>query len=89
MNQPLQQLFSLNGGFIQRQAEALATHLLKTSPKTSERVDLAYDTLFQRRSAENEMNLAYTFLEQRKDVESAWVEYAHALLASNEFLFIE
>ena len=86
---PLQQLFSLNGGFIQRQAEALATHLLKTSPKTSERVDLAYDTLFQRRSAENEMNLAYTFLEQRKDVESAWVEYAHALLASNEFLFIE
>ena len=86
---PLQQLFSLNGSFIRRQAEALAANLLKTSLETSKRIDLAYDKLFQRQPSSNEMNLASAFLDQGKDAKSAWIEYAHALLASNEFLFIE
>lgn len=86
---PLQQLFSLNGPFIQWQAEALAANLIKTASDTKERVNIAYKKLFQRTARESELDLARSFLDQRKDLAGAWAEYAYALLASNEFLFIE
>lgn len=88
-NTPLQQLFSLNGKFVRRQAEALAGRLAKSSPKPEERINLAYDALFQRKPNENETKLALAYLEQREDEEAAWIEYAHALLVSNEFLFVQ
>ena len=86
---PLQQLFSLNGPFIQWQAEALAANLIKAESNTNERVNIAYKKLFQRTARKSELELARGFLDQRKDLVAAWTEYAHALLASNEFLFIE
>ena len=86
---PLQQLFSLNGPFIQWQAEALAANLIKAASDTKERVNIAYKKLFQRTARKSELELARGFLDQRKDLVAAWTEYAHALLASNEFLFIE
>jgi hypothetical protein len=81
---PLQQLFSLNGPFLLQQAEALAGSL-----DGPEKVRDAYHRLFQREPTDAETAIAQAFLEGRGDGREAWAEFAHALLACNEFLFIE
>ncbi|NIP93720.1 MAG: DUF1553 domain-containing protein [Akkermansiaceae bacterium] len=85
---PLQQLFTLNGSFIQWQAEALAASLMKENG-TEARVVSAYRRLFQRLPRAAELSLATAFLAGNEDSLAAWSQYAHALFASNEFQFIE
>jgi hypothetical protein len=85
---PLQQLFALNGPFIQWQAEALATNLMKQTG-TEARVNVAYEKLFQRTPRQTELKIATAFFNGIKNNKAAWTQYAQALLASNEFLFIE
>lgn len=87
---PLQQLFTLNGPFIQSQADALASTLLKENDaSTNKRVDLAYLKLFQRQPTEREQSLAAQFLKNRESDQKAWSQYAQALLGGNEFLFVD
>ncbi|HIL24192.1 MAG TPA: DUF1553 domain-containing protein, partial [Verrucomicrobia bacterium] len=83
---PLQQLFTLNGRFIHRQAEALAASLMKQKG-TETRIIAAHQKLFQRSPRKAELNIAIAFLAEN-DV-AAWSQYAHALLAGNEFQFID
>ena len=85
---PLQQLFALNGPFIQWQAEALAANLMKQTG-TEARVNIAYEKLFQRTPRQTERKIATAFFNGTKNDKAAWTQYTHALLASNEFLFIE
>jgi len=85
---PLQQLFSLNGPFIQWQAEALAANLMKIDG-TEARVNAAYKKLFQRVPRKTEMGIANQFFEGHENDPTVWTQYTHALLAGNEFQFIE
>ena len=87
----LQGLYALNGPMMLTRSKALATRLLNAELETDkERVLLAYQLLFARKPSERETKLALDFIgdttgEARKNT---WIQYAHVLLASNEFLFV-
>ena len=85
---PLQQLFSLNGPTLQFYAQSLAKELLKETDN-SQRIQTAYQNLFQREPREKEIEIATAFLKDKPNDLNQWTQYAHALLVSNEFLFIE
>jgi hypothetical protein len=86
---PLQQLFTLNGPLLRREAAALAKRLEADAPAGGEiRVRRAYALLFNRAPTEKEIQLALAFTGKQSDAD-AWSRYAHVLLASNEFLFID
>ena len=52
------------------------------------RVQRAYELLFNRAPTEREAKLALAFLCEKPNAD-AWSRYAHVLLGSNEFLFID
>ncbi len=83
---PLQMLFTLNGPFMQQQAESLARTLV--AEPADRRIDLAYASLFQRAPTERERELASGFLGGSEEP-ATWAEYAQALLGSNELLFVD
>ncbi len=85
----LQQLFSLNAPFLHERAAALADRLIKSALATEQRIEWGYRHLFQRVPTDAEMQLALRFLDSATDSREAWIQYAHSLLAGNEFLFIE
>jgi hypothetical protein len=87
---PLQQLFVLNSPFLTQQSAALARRLqVSASPHDEARVRTAYRLLFARQPTSTETDLARDFLRAEGGGARAWERYAHALLASNEFLFID
>ncbi len=85
----LQQLFALNGPLLRQEAVTLAKRLEADVPKGGEaRVRRAYALLFNRLPTDRELKLALDFLSAKSDAD-AWARYAHVLIASNEFLFID
>jgi hypothetical protein len=86
---PLQQLFVLNSPFLQQQSAALARRLLGSASAEEARVRAAYRLLFARPPTTTEVALARDFLAEEGGGARAWERYAHALLASNEFLYID
>lgn len=91
---PLQQLFVLNSSLMQSRAEALSRRIRSEgSNDVSEQVRLAHRLLFTREPTTDETNLGVEFLKASQadggSLEVAWRQYAQALLASNEFQFIE
>jgi hypothetical protein len=86
---PLQQLFTLNGPLLRQEAAALADRLRADMPSGGvARVKRAYELLFNRAPTDKEIKLALAFLGDKPDAD-AWSRYAHVLLGSNEFLFID
>ena len=83
---PLQMLFTLNGPFMQRQAETFAKNLL--AQPSDQRIEFAYSQLFQRQPTDRERQLGAAFLGGSEEL-AIWMEYAQALLGSNEFLFVD
>jgi hypothetical protein len=91
---PVQQLFVLNSSLMQSRAEALSRRVRTESPTdVAEQVRLAHRLLFTRAPTTEETNLGVEFLKasiaEGSTSELAWRQYAQALLASNEFQFIE
>ena len=87
---PLQMLFALNSSFLQQQADAFAARIEREAAKAVEdRVRRAYAFAFQRAPSEKELGIAVRFFEGREGDPKAWSQYAQALLASNEMLFID
>lgn len=82
---PLQQLFFLNSAFAQTRARSLA-HRVEKSGDDGARIHHAYRILFQRSPDAAELKLGLAYLASGKD---AWPQYAQALLASNELLFVD
>jgi len=83
-NVPLQRLYFLNNPFVMRQGEALASRL--TEPTDEARIRHAYRLLFARQPDADELRIGLAFLKSEKN---AWPRYAQALLASNEFLYVD
>ncbi len=82
---PLQQLFTLNSPFMQAQANALIGRLKSDASDDDARIRRAYDLLFGRAPTENQLRVGRAFLGN----DEAWLQYAHVLLGSNEFLFVD
>jgi hypothetical protein len=86
---PLQKLFVMNSPFMVRQAEALAERLGAECGDTQWRiVERAYLLLFGRLPSDAEMRLGLEFLGSG-DAKARRRDYAQALLASNEMVFID
>ena len=100
---PLQQLFVLNSEFMVTNAGAVATRLLASSRRDrndGERIRQAYLLLYGRAVTERELNLGLAYLQSPEPAAAAgapiaqnspsrWQRYTQALLAANEFLFID
>jgi mono/diheme cytochrome c family protein len=98
---PLQKLFVLNSPFVRRQAEAFARRLAADEDakdgQLAPRIEGAYLYLLGRQPTADEARVAIAYLRggqrgEASDGESGavrWALYCQALLASNEFLFID
>jgi hypothetical protein len=93
---PQQQLFVLNGPFFVAQAKALAARLQGEAADDAGRVRRAYLLAYGRPASDAEVSLALHFLAARDDPEEAkrnrltrWERYTQALLAANEFLYVD
>lgn len=86
----LQGLYALNGPLLLDRAAALAKRMTAEPDKDlTSRVRETYEFLFSRAPTGRELMLAETFLRDCRDEAVAWKQYAHVLLASNEFLFVD
>jgi hypothetical protein len=99
---PLQQLFVLNSDFMLTNARAVAARLQTASGSDqddSERIRQAYLLLYGRTPGQREVELGLAYLQSPEpgkaggksahDTPNRWERYTQALLASNEFLFID
>jgi hypothetical protein len=82
---PLQQLFVLNSEFLQTQAAKLVGPV--PDLPSPEKVRYLYNRIFARDPKPKELDLGLSFLAKAK--EQAWPEYAQALLATSEFMFLQ
>ncbi len=86
---PLQKLFVLNSPFMQQRAKSLQARVaMEAGNDRRLRVLLLYRRVFGRDATDADQLLADQFLGSDA-TESRWVDYAHALLASNEFLILD
>jgi hypothetical protein len=93
---PQQTLFALNSEFIQDRAARLAA-IIKQSETASddEKIDLLFHRILSRHPTSVERDLSKQFLKSLPaettppDLDKLWAHLAHALLASNEFTFLD
>jgi hypothetical protein len=82
-----QALFLLNNTFTLEQLEGLTARLKREAPtKPEARVNWLHETLLARPASAREVELAMKFVD---DTPESWQAYAQALLASNEFVYID
>src|SRR5262249_50955396 len=99
---PLQQLFVLNSDFLAASARAVAARLLAASQPgrdDAERIKTVYLLVFGRPPTEHERQIGLAYLLGQEAaaartpgsgaISSRWERYTHALLATNEFAFID
>jgi hypothetical protein len=91
---PMQQLFVMNSEFTIREAKSLAERVQReVTSDDGMRIELAYRLLFARMPSESERKLGLEFLQTATLSPDAkltpWDRYAQALLASNEFAFVD
>lgn len=84
---PLQQLFALNSPFIDLRSVELAA--LMQTQAVGGPITIAYERLFQRAPTEREVELGRRYLSGAETPADRLTHYAHALLGSNEFLFVD
>ncbi|MCY3004990.1 MAG: DUF1553 domain-containing protein [Planctomycetota bacterium] len=94
---PQQQLFVLNSPFMIEQSKAFAARILTESAAGPEdRIQHAYKLAFGRSASPSELQVGLEYLQAQDAPEEKehnkldrWERYAQALLASNEFLYID
>jgi Protein of unknown function (DUF1553) len=85
---PQQTLFALNSEFIQDRAAKLATLVNAANLESdSARVEWLYRRIYGRLPSTDEVETASHYVQRGK--EDRWQSLAHAMLASNEFLFVD
>ena len=89
---PQQTLFALNSGFVQDRAVALFDlPEIQETESSSARIEAIYRRIFSRSASPEEVAVALEYVgEGSEDTnEARWSQFVHALLASNEFLFVD
>ena len=91
---PLQQLFVLNSEFMTNLAKDLSKQSEQLAPSDlSERISLLYERLYSRQPTSAELELGRRFVTSEAPLPdtqlSRWERYAQALLAANEFLYLD
>ena len=90
---PQQQLFVLNSPFMMEMSREFAKRLDQSTPHDSERLLLGWRLAYGRTPSAEEISLALNFLRSPEESGatgqlSRWEQLAHALLASNELMFL-
>ncbi|MEK6235809.1 MAG: DUF1553 domain-containing protein, partial [Planctomycetales bacterium] len=88
----LQGLYALNSPLLMEQSQALVARLRdECSNDDHARIERVHWLLFSRKPTKREKQLGLAFLGDSDGEERTkkWKRYAHALLASNEFLFVD
>ena len=87
---PQQTLFALNSAFIQDRAKALLRlPKIKQAESEEDRVRMIYRQIHFRTPDASEIKEALAFLNQEGNLEKNRQQFVHALLASNEFHFVD
>jgi hypothetical protein len=89
---PQQQLFVLNSEFMLASAREFAGRIERFSPDVAARVEFSYQEAFGRPPTSDEAAAALDFVRSTsasEDKQNVWEQLAHALLAANEFTWIE
>ena len=87
---PLQKLFVLNHPFVVGFAADVSTKLNSIDSKIEERIERAYQAIFTRMPNPEELRLGVQYhRDSAGNSDTAWKNYVHALLASNELMFID
>jgi len=87
---PQQTLYALNSDYIQDRAKALIQLPEVRGAKSDEdRARAIYRRIYSRAPSDREIGAALEFVTEAKDANAAWAQLAHALLASNEFHFVD
>ena len=91
-----QALFLLNDGFTLAQAKHLAERLIRDVPNDvpnfeTSRIQHAYELLFSRMATAEEIAVARQLVAEGSQTEpaAAWIDLAHVLLCSNEFVYVD
>jgi len=87
-----QSLFLLNHDFVAGQAKQLAARLIRDVPNSeTDRIQRAFRLLFSRPANAEEVEIARQVVVQagKPGAEAGWVDLAHVLLCSNEFLYLD
>jgi hypothetical protein len=89
-----QALFVMNSPMVMREANHLATDVLRQEKADKRRVEEIYMRVLDRKPDASEIDQGLTYLVslRRKwstiDEEKAWTSFTHVLMASNEFIFV-
>ncbi len=89
---PQQTLFALNSTFIQDRAKAIMNlNSIQKAPTAEEKIRRLYQQTLSRLPEPMEIELAVNHVEAEnpKSGMARWQQLAHALLASNEFIFVD
>jgi len=88
---PQQQLFVLNSDFTIETAKAFAKRLATAAAKDEERIALAFRLAYGREPAPAEMRASVEYVRDAgaKDRLTPWEQFAQAILASNEFQWVD
>jgi hypothetical protein len=89
---PQQQLFALNSDFMVNQAKSFAARIAKAGSTDEERIAAAYRLAYNRKPDTREVSLAVAYLKlpaKPDDRLTRWEQYAQALLASNELMYVD
>ena len=89
---PQQQLFVLNSEFMLANARAFAARSEQSSPDETERIVWSYQQAFGRPPTPDEQQTVRDFLQgtaTSNNPLTPWQQFAHSLLAANEFAWVE
>jgi len=85
---PLQALFLMNDKLTEEQAQAFATRVCRERSAPGERIRYAYQLAFGRLPSAAELLKGERYMTGAAAPE-AWISFARALMASNEFIFLD
>lgn len=83
---PLQKLFVMNNVFVVEQANRFSARIVSETTDPDQRVRLAYLLLFGRPPTSDEMAIGTKFTGSG---DNSWPQYAHALMATNEMMYVD